>query len=41
VFSLPSTFFVDSLGVIQHIEIGGPMSEATIEKGIAKVDTTP
>lgn len=41
VFSLPTTFFVDPLGVIQHIEIGGPMSEEKIEKGIAKADGTP
>jgi len=36
VLSLPTTFFVDPDGVIQHIRIGGPMSEEEIEQGIAK-----
>lgn len=36
VLSLPTTFFVDGSGVIQHIRIGGPMSEDEIERGIAK-----
>ena len=36
VLSLPSTFFVDPQGVIRHLELGGPLSEAQIRMGIAK-----
>jgi len=36
VLSLPTTFFVDRDGVIQHIKIGGPMSDEEIQRGIAK-----
>ncbi len=36
VLSLPTTFFVDPAGVIQHIRIGGPMSDEEIRQGIAK-----
>ena len=36
VLSLPSTFFVDKNGVIRHLELGGPLSEAQIRTGIAK-----
>ncbi len=36
VLSLPTTFFVDRDGVIQHIKIGGPMSDDEIQRGIAK-----
>ncbi len=36
VLSLPTTFFVDPAGVIQHIRIGGPMSDDEIRQGIAK-----
>lgn len=36
VFSLPTTFFLDRDGTIVHIEIGGPMKDETIARGIAK-----
>ncbi len=36
VASLPSTFFVDSAGVVRDLEIGGPMSDARIRAGLAK-----
>ena len=36
VLSLPSTFFVDKSGVIRHLELGGPLSEAQIRTGIGK-----
>ncbi len=36
VFSLPTTFFVGPDGVVRDVEIGGPMSAATIAAGIAK-----
>jgi thiol-disulfide isomerase/thioredoxin len=36
VLSLPSTFFVDPKGVIRHLELGGPLSEAQVRTGIAK-----
>ena len=36
VLSLPSTFFVDPRGVIRHLELGGPLSEAQIRTGIGK-----
>ncbi len=29
--SLPTTFFVDSQGIIQEVVIGGPMSEALLQ----------
>jgi len=29
--ALPSTYFIDRKGMIQHVVIGGPMSEATLE----------
>lgn len=41
VFSLPTTFFVDRSGVIAHIEIGGPMKDETIARGIAKAAAVP
>jgi thiol-disulfide isomerase/thioredoxin len=31
----PTTYFIGPDGVIRHIEVGGPMSEDTIRKGIA------
>ncbi len=34
--SLPTTFFIDKGGVIRHIELGGPMDDETVRKGIAK-----
>ena len=34
VLSLPNTFFVDRDGVIRHLEIGGPMPDATITRGL-------
>ena len=34
--ALPDTFFIGVDGVIRHLEIGGPMDEETIRKGIAK-----
>ena len=34
VMSVPNTFFVDRDGVIAHLEIGGPMSDATIARGL-------
>ena len=34
VVSLPNTFFVDRDGVIAHLEIGGPMKDATIANGL-------
>ena len=34
--ALPYTFFVGPDGAIKHVEIGGPMSDATIRAGIAK-----
>ncbi|MGH2796382.1 MAG: TlpA family protein disulfide reductase [Thermoleophilaceae bacterium] len=36
VATLPTTFFVGTDGIIRHIEIGGPMTEETILRGIAK-----
>jgi thiol-disulfide isomerase/thioredoxin len=36
VLSLPSTFFVDREGVIRHLHLGGPMTEAAIRTGIEK-----
>ena len=36
VFSLPTTFFLDRDGTIVHIEIGGPMKDETIARGLAK-----
>ncbi len=36
VLSLPTTFFVDKEGVIRHIELGGPMTDDTVRRGIAK-----
>ena len=41
VLSLPTTYFLDSLGVIRHVEIGGPMARETIERDIAKAETLP
>ena len=41
VISLPTTYFIDSLGVIRHVEIGGPMARETIERDIAKAETLP
>lgn len=34
--ALPDTFFVGPDGIIRHLEIGGPMDDETIRKGIAK-----
>lgn len=34
VVSLPNTFFVDRNGRIVHVEIGGPMMDATIANGL-------
>lgn len=34
VVGLPNTFFVDRHGLIAHLEIGGPMTDATIAKGL-------
>lgn len=34
--SLPMTFFIDPDGVIRHVEIGGPMDDDLIKKGIAR-----
>lgn len=36
VAALPDTFFVGPDGIIRHLEIGGPMDDETIRKGIAK-----
>jgi len=36
VISLPSTFFVDRDGAIRHLEIGGPMTDETIRRGLDK-----
>ncbi|MSQ37834.1 MAG: TlpA family protein disulfide reductase [Chloroflexi bacterium] len=36
VFSLPTTFFIGSDGVIRDVHIGGPMSAETIASGLAK-----
>ena len=36
VLELPQTFFIDPKGVIRHIEHGGVMDDAAIERGIAK-----
>ncbi len=35
--SLPSTFFIDSFGIIREIELGGPMSEVYLELMISKL----
>ncbi len=32
--ALPSTFFIDSDGVIRQVIIGGPMSEATLQSAV-------
>jgi cytochrome c biogenesis protein CcmG/thiol:disulfide interchange protein DsbE len=34
--ALPQTFFIDPSGVIRHLELGGPMDDEAIRKGIAK-----
>lgn len=34
VVSLPTTFFIGADGVVRHVEIGGPMSEDTIRRGL-------
>lgn len=34
VHSLPTTFFIDSSGVIQKVVIGGPMQEALIYRHV-------
>ena len=36
VLSLPSTFFIDRDGIIRHVELGGPLSDAQIRQGLAK-----
>ncbi len=36
VVALPTTFFVNPAGVVRHVEVGGPMSEQTIESRIAQ-----
>ena len=41
VFSLPTTFFVDRTGTIVHLEIGGPMKDEAIARGIAKASGPP
>ena len=41
VFSLPTTFFLDREGTIAHIEIGGPMKDETIARGLAKASAAP
>jgi thiol-disulfide isomerase/thioredoxin len=33
--ALPTTFFIDSEGVIQEVVVGGPMSELTLESMVA------
>ncbi len=35
--ALPSTFFVDRIGVIRQVIIGGPMSEATIQTAVEEL----
>ena len=35
--ALPSTYFVDSQGVIRNITLGGPMAEAFIESEVANL----
>ena len=34
--ALPDTYFIGPDGTIRHLEIGGPMDDGTIAKGIAK-----
>ncbi len=34
--ALPDTYFLGRDGVIKHLELGGPMDDETIRKGIAK-----
>jgi thiol-disulfide isomerase/thioredoxin len=34
--ALPQTFFIGADGVIRHLELGGPMDDEAIRKGIAK-----
>jgi len=34
VLSLPSTFFIDREGVIRHVELGGPLSDDQIRRGL-------
>jgi cytochrome c biogenesis protein CcmG/thiol:disulfide interchange protein DsbE len=34
--ALPDTFFIDAEGVIRHLEIGGPMDDEAIRRGIGK-----
>lgn len=34
---LPTTYFVDRQGLIQHIEIGGPMTEAFLQSQLGKL----
>lgn len=35
--SLPTTFFVDRLGVIQQVILGGPMSEVTLQTALERL----
>jgi peroxiredoxin len=35
--ALPSTYFIDSKGVIQRVIIGGPMSETTIRTSVEQI----
>ena len=35
--SLPTTFFIDSEGIIDRIEIGGPLTESTLRIWIEKI----
>lgn len=35
--SLPTTFFIDSDGIITHIEIGGPLSEVGVRNRLEKM----
>lgn len=35
--ALPSTFFIDTEGVIRKVVIGGPLSEATIRTAVAEI----
>jgi len=33
---VPNTFFIGADGLVKHVELGGPMDEATIRAGIAR-----
>jgi peroxiredoxin len=35
--ALPSTYFIDRMGVIRRVVIGGPMSETTLQTAVEEI----